>query len=62
VSTPPATTAPMQNTAPMIHSHKLIRFNRGNATSLAPSIRGRTKFPSAAGMLGMMKRNTITAP
>ncbi len=35
---------------------------RGNATSFAPIMMGRTKFASAPGMLGMMKRNTITAP
>ena len=34
----------------------------GNATSLAPSISGRTKLPSAAGTDGMMNRNTMIAP
>ena len=38
------------------------RFSCGNATSLAPSWSGRTMLPSAAGMPGMMTRNTIIAP
>jgi hypothetical protein len=29
---------------------------------LAPSISGRKKFPSAAGIDGMMNRNTMKAP
>jgi hypothetical protein len=46
----------------MIHSHQLIRFRRGKATSLAPSISGRTKLPSAAGIPGMMNRKIMIAP
>ena len=34
----------------------------GNATSFAPSWIGRMTLPSDAGMLGTMKRNTITTP
>ncbi len=48
--------------APMIHSHQLSRFSRGKATSLAPSISGSTKLPSAAGMPGMMNRKIMIAP
>ncbi len=35
---------------------------RGKATSFAPIMMGKKKFPSAAGTLGMMKRKTMTAP
>ena len=48
--------------APPIHSQKLKRLSLGKATSLAPSITGRMKFPRAAGMLGMITRNTMMAP
>ena len=49
-------------TAPMIQRWKLNRLSRGNATSLAPSMIGSTKLPRDPGMLGMMTRNTMTAP
>ena len=42
--------------------YKLNRFSRGNATSFAPSMNGKTKLPSAAGTDGMMNRNTMIAP
>jgi len=48
--------------APPIQSQKLKRLRRGNATSFAPSMTGRTKLPSAAGMLGMITRKTMIAP
>ena len=35
---------------------------RGNATSRAPSCKGRTKLPSEAGMPGMMKKKIIKTP
>jgi hypothetical protein len=37
-------------------------LSRGNATSGAPSWIGMMMLPSAAGIPGMMTRNTITAP
>src|SRR5450759_3281493 len=42
--------------------YKLARFSRGKATSFALSISGSTKFPSAAGMDGMMNRKTMITP
>ena len=63
MSTPPATMErPAKNSAPTTQRYKLARFSRGKATSLAPSIIGRTKLPSAAGMPGMMNRKIIIAP
>ena len=62
MSTAPSTIEASAREAPATHNHQLSRFSRGNATSLAPSISGRTRLPSAAGIPGMMNRKIITAP
>ena len=54
-----ATTA---KTDPITHRYQLVRFSLGNATSFAPNMSGSTKFPSAAGIPGITKRNTMIAP
>ena len=48
--------------APVRYTHQERRFMRGNATSLAPIIRGRRKFPKATGTPGIMKRNIMIMP
>ena len=35
---------------------------RGKARSLAPSMRGRRKFPRVAGTAGIRKKNTMITP
>ncbi len=48
--------------APIQYRYRLSRLSFGKATSLAPTMIGRTKFPSAPGTLGMMNRKTMIAP
>jgi len=42
--------------------YQLARFNRGNATSRAPSMSGSRKLPRIAGTPGMMNRKIMIAP
>ena len=47
---------------PMTKTYQLMRLIFGNATSFAPIIRGRTKFPRIAGTAGIRTKNTIMMP
>ena len=62
MSMPPTTSVATKSTAPPTKSQKESRFTRGKATSLAPTMSGTTKLPSADGIPGMTKRKIITAP
>ena len=42
--------------------YQLSRFSLGKARSRAPIIMGTRKFPSTAGMDGIMKKNTMMMP
>jgi len=42
--------------------YQLARFSFGKATSFAPSIRGRRKFPKTAGIDGTRKKKSIMMP
>ena len=50
------------NAPPAMKRYQLARFSFGNATSRAPIIIGRRKFPSTVGIDGMRKNQTITTP
>ena len=42
--------------------YQLARFSFGNARSFAPIMSGTRKLPSAAGIEGIRKKNTIITP
>ena len=62
VSTPPATIAKTAKNAPNIKIYQLARLSRGKATSRAPIINGRRKFPSTVGTEGIRKNHTMITP
>ena len=50
------------NSEPSTKIYQLSRFNRGNATSLAPIISGSRKLPSVFGIDGTRKNHTMITP
>src|SRR5215510_14137848 len=47
---------------PRLNRYQLSRFNRGKATSRAPTIIGTKKFPSTVGIEGIRKKKTMMIP